>query len=402
MRVTPRVAVVAVLIAVAAVLAAWNLIVNDDSAVDWASVMQQREQSAISRQYLAAPKKPLVALVTMLGTEYHRERDARRMAHMACYASRRGLPYFIENTTLTHSFWDKQLAVLKHLYAPLGSDVGSDSSYEWIILVDGDTYVNPSADLEAWVAGLPADVHFAITEMQYTTKLYAGRMGLDAGVFAVRSSAIGRQFMIDWLAMSGRRWVNHDNAALYAAMLRWWTTPNKHAGGVVNSTINAGKPYNGAWDYLLYEYPGRDPQNYFGYYFRFYEMVFGEELNWIKKYDYKETIWENSVVRDVNSRPFLIMDWHEKHSFSSCVPEVEPMIYHNKDTEDHFVLDTECAASTGAALDGVKQWKMPSFRIRSPQLVHAENEKVSPPVFIHIPKTGGSSVEDALFKHGEF
>ena len=81
MRVTPRVAVVAVLIAVAAVLAAWNLIVNDDSAVDWASVMllhmQQREQSAISRQYLAAPKKPLVALVTMLGTEYHRERDAR-------------------------------------------------------------------------------------------------------------------------------------------------------------------------------------------------------------------------------------------------------------------------------------------------------------------------------------
>lgn len=100
--------------------------------------------------------------------------------------------------------------------------------------MDTDTYVAPEVDLAIFFASVPESVHYVFSEAKATNEMVpmGARNGADAGVFAVRNSDVGRQFLIDWVSMSGRNWVNHDNGAINTLFLRRILGEDKYAGDI--------------------------------------------------------------------------------------------------------------------------------------------------------------------------
>ena len=304
--------------------------------IEISSSLHSPKATRIHHKGTNTTQRPLFAIVSVLGTANHFEKDGFLATNMMCYAAYHDIPFHLETSSTSESFWDKQYAILKYL-----------PKYEWIVYVDTDTFISPSIDLGKWLLSKSDKIHGIFIEISIDGR----RLGIDAGVFAIRSSPVGEKIMNDWISMAGVDWYNADNGAFNIVMLQ--TILQNSYDGHCNKFLKRSHKL----------------AHYHSFFDCYYTTLLGNDTIANDPSFEKKNIFSSGKVSTI---PFEVNDWFHKKNLVSRQLELEPLIYHNKDIAERFNLDSGCSI--------------------------LRNKTETVPVFIHIPKTGGTSVEDALNK----
>eukprot|EP00040_Diaphanoeca_grandis_P040843 m.262185 g.262185 ORF g.262185 m.262185 type:complete len:315 (+) comp44710_c0_seq1:388-1332(+) len=277
-----------------------------------------------------------LAILAVLGTTRHFERDRNSLSYWNCYAMNHSIPFHVDTKMYRADFWNKQLAIEKHL-----------SHYEWILYVDGDTIVtNFSYSMMEYVETLRPDEHVVLSEIHFGD---AG--GFDAGVFMVRNSPTGHDFLKRWMSLSDTEWYNADNGALNVVFMSYFVkVANRIPCATYIQLSNTTKAtYNNFFD-CMYRELGESDQPY----------GFRANRSW---------------------SPFKLHRWRGNFSLSSVTaPYTEKLIHHGKNiripsSNNYYVTNGLCGIPRLPTLSPTQSHTF--FRNRGVRALQAFNFDVS-------------------------
>lgn len=134
-------------------------------------------------------RRAKLAIVTFVSEGRYFDRDRDAISLMNCFALEHGVPYFIESHDYGAHWFNKQHALLKYL----------GGRFEWLLYVDSDTFVVDRVGGYAQLLNLTSTMdangyHVVVSELHHS-----GAGGFDAGAMLLKSSAVSKQLVGEWL-----------------------------------------------------------------------------------------------------------------------------------------------------------------------------------------------------------
>jgi len=268
-----------------------------------------------------------LGIVTVMGSPAHLQRDGDSVGRTSGWAAENHVPYFVETHVFRRDFFNKQHAVLKYL-----------PHYEWILYMDTDTIL---VDLNRTREMLFSVIdraeagghHVVISEVHHSSESVGGP---DAGIFMVKRSAIGFEFLHKWLQSAECYPRNGDNGALWVLFLGW--VLDKDYAGQCDQYVQRLKWYE-TWYKSI---PGFVRDNFYHIPDPYYSLTpcmyqaFGQEtapFDRVRLLPLRTSDMRAASLQAEKSKyhPFYVFAWDELGALSSQHSKFNPIIGHGRD-----------------------------------------------------------------------